>query len=198
MPINIYAVKHPLVLNWTNHLIHNNQSQYDQQELIHKISLSLIYEACRNTIHSQTLYLKYLNQMEKVWLIENQPIDLLCSDIQILQIISKDVKTLIPAVKIHPILAEKQKNQWQITSAYINRLALQKSKHIIIIEHELLADKIRTILSHIYDQNTINPQITICCNKCNSIELDNLGQKYIDVNIYTSYLVNTETNHIHN
>ncbi len=190
MPINIYAVKHPLVLNWTNHLIHNQNNHHDQQELISKITLALIYEACRNTIQSQTLYIKYINEIQTIWLMQNRPINLICSDIEILQMISKDVRKLIPAIIIHPILIAQQNNQWEIIPTNLNQSALQNTNRVIIIEYELKADKIDTILNHIYNQKIT--KINICCNKCSSIELDNLGQKHRYIDVYTGYIANSD------
>nr|YP_009315241.1 Uracil phosphoribosyltransferase [Titanophycus setchellii]SCW23696.1 Uracil phosphoribosyltransferase [Titanophycus setchellii] len=188
MPINIYTVKHPLVLNWTNHLIHRTNHHNDHQELIGKISLALIYEVCRNTMENQTLYIKYIYQIHKIWLITNQNISLFCSDLQILQAISKDIYALVPSITIYPLIAEEKDHTWQITIMHKSWSRPGSLNNIIILENKLKTNKIHAIIKHIHNTKKANPKIHICCNQCNTTELDNLGQRYSKLNIYTGYI----------
>ena len=188
MPINIYTIKHPLILNWTNHLIHQTNSYHDTQELVNKISLALIYEVCRKKISSKTLYIKYIHQIHKIWLTDHRKISLLCPNLHILQAISKDARILFPTIRIHGLILTEHNNNWHINPLNISQPTLQETHNIIILENELKTNRIKAILEYIYNHHGGKPQIQICCNNCTTKELDNLGQDYSTLDIYTGYI----------
>nr|YP_009312988.1 Uracil phosphoribosyltransferase [Helminthora furcellata]SCW21242.1 Uracil phosphoribosyltransferase [Helminthora furcellata]SCW24102.1 Uracil phosphoribosyltransferase [Helminthora furcellata] len=190
MPINIYAVKHPLIFTWINHLIHNKPQQGDTYELIYKIHLTLIYEACRKTIQHYNLYIKYIDHINQIWLIKNNKIHIFCTD-NISTAISKDILYIIPKTTIHNINLQEKNNNWSISHENNFSHQITANSQIVIIEEELLANRINSILNYINAKDLINTTIQICCTHCDSTELDKLGQQYSQLDVYTAYITNT-------
>nr|YP_009315648.1 Uracil phosphoribosyltransferase [Liagora brachyclada]SCW24306.1 Uracil phosphoribosyltransferase [Liagora brachyclada] len=192
MGINIYTIKHPLVLNWMNYLTHNNIPTNDRYELIHKISLALLYEACRKVLQNNTLYIKYINQVNEIWLTDNSPIDIFFSNINILQIAGKDIRNMIPNLNMHFIdLKNNTNNQHSISNNRKNS-STEKINSIIIVEEQLQSQRIISTLEKIYEKQQKYNNIQICCCYCNTTELDNLSQKYSNLDIYTGQITDNK------
>nr|YP_009314215.1 Uracil phosphoribosyltransferase [Izziella formosana]SCW22469.1 Uracil phosphoribosyltransferase [Izziella formosana] len=189
MGINIYTIRHPLVLNWVNYLTHNKIHNNDRHELINKINLTLIYEACRKIIQGNALYIKYIDQINEVWLTDNSRIDLFSSNINILQMIGKDIRDMIPNLNIHLVSWQNHSDsKSQPISTNGANILTRTNTNIIILEEELESDNIVSTLKQIQSRQHKTQKIQICCCYCNTKELDNLSQEYSELDIYTGQI----------
>ena len=192
MGINIYTIKHPLVLNWMNHLIHNKTQNNDRYELISKISLALVYEACRKILKNKTLYIRYMDEINEIWLFNNVKIDLFSSNINILQIIGKDIKNMVPNLNLYFTDLHKGTDNNILIRHNTEKQSVQNIKSIILLEETLQFNKITSTLQKIYAHKTIKSKVCICCCYCNTTELDKLSQQYSSLEIYTGQITDNK------
>lgn len=191
MSLSVYTVKHPLVMNWTNYLLHNELTISDQFEIINKIGISLIYEATRKTIQINKLYLKEINDVVEVNILPNNINYLVFTDIYFAQILSQNIINLIPNSKVYSISNLNN-------NIFLQSQILQNNEHThsILIKHDLdqvtIVKEINQILKKFPHINIKN--IQVCCFMCKTSTLQFLGNTYPTLNIYTTQIINDNNN----
>nr|YP_010873274.1 Uracil phosphoribosyltransferase [Nemalion vermiculare]WGV34384.1 Uracil phosphoribosyltransferase [Nemalion vermiculare] len=185
MPINIYSIKHPLVLHWTSCLSNPSLKTIDSSGLLNKLGLALIYELTRKSLDSNHLYIKYVDYFHDIHLIVNDKICFVCSDLKILQVLGKDITYLIPNIFNYTVPLFLGDGSWHI--APNNQLLPEdiSNYNMIVFEEELHNSKISVIISHLLEQNVPFSKIHLCCIICNRNELEKLNVQYPNISIYT-------------
>lgn len=192
MSLSVYTIKHPLVTNWTNHLVHNELTISEKFEIINKIGIALTYEATRKSIDIHQLYLKQIDNIVEVNLLPQEVNNLIFTDIFLSQILSKDLIDLIPLSHVYTI-ADYTINE----NIFIENQLLQKDKtkkNIIIIKQEIEKATIINILDQISGLHTNINKIQLCCLICRTSTLQFLGNRYPNLNIYTTQIINDNNN----
>nr|YP_009314626.1 Uracil phosphoribosyltransferase [Liagoropsis maxima]SCW22880.1 Uracil phosphoribosyltransferase [Liagoropsis maxima] len=190
MSINIYTLKHPLVLNWISYLINPSLDKINKAELLNKLAIALLYEVTRKSIDVRNLYIKYLDFINEIYLISGKKIHLFCSDLTISQIITKDVTNLIPNLTVYPVILNWYNNLWDIIPNYQFFPETIQDNNIIIFEEELHAFKVSTIIKNILIRKGDINNIQICCITCTHHELEKLNNQYPNVHVYTATIIN--------
>nr|SCW23081.1 Uracil phosphoribosyltransferase [Nemalion sp. H.1444] len=185
MPINIYSIQHPLVLHWSNCLLNPYLKAVDTTDILHKLGLALIYELTRKSLHTQNLYIKYIDRFNNIQLITNDKICFVCSDLNIMQILGKDVTYIIPNLLNYIVPLFTQNGSWQIAP---NNQILPEDIYnytIIIFERELNSSKASVVIEHLLEKNIPFNHIQLCCIICSNKELEKLNIQYKNIKIYT-------------
>lgn len=195
MSLNVYTIKHPLVLNWVNYLNHNEMTTADKYYIINKIGISLIYEAARKSIKLNTLYLKQLDKIVEVNILPQALNNLIFTDMYLCQILSKDIINILPLSRIYPI--SNSSNNHSIFLQKHNVEFSQGRYNIIIIKEDInprtIIDTIEQIIAKYAQQEKIS-NIQICCIRCKTSTLQLLGNRYPNLNIYTTQILNDNNN----
>nr|YP_009313808.1 Uracil phosphoribosyltransferase [Helminthocladia australis]SCW22062.1 Uracil phosphoribosyltransferase [Helminthocladia australis] len=191
MSINIYTVKHPLVLHWNSYLNNPSINDNEKYEVSNRINMALIYEASRKSLKTEKLYIKCINNIEEVSLISKRNFYLFCSDLHISQGISKEAKYLIPNINIYNFLLYFKNKQWDILKSHSILPKVLKNSDIIILEKQLDTAKLIPVLEYALQHEDSNTTLQICCTKCKQIELEVLSNIYPKLSIYTCFIENT-------
>nr|YP_009313192.1 Uracil phosphoribosyltransferase [Dermonema virens]SCW21446.1 Uracil phosphoribosyltransferase [Dermonema virens] len=185
MSINIYTIKHPLVLHWSSYLSNPSISIGNKNEVSNKVYLALLYEASRRSLDVTRLYIKYFSKTQEISLISRTKCYLFCSDIHISHEINKDAKYLIPNILVKQILLDFENNQWKILKAHSMLPVNLTESQVIILEHQLNTKRLRPVIEYILQCASYDVPIQICCYICKQVELESLSNQYPKLEIYT-------------
>jgi uracil phosphoribosyltransferase len=186
MPLSIYTVKHPLVLSWLSCLLREQITTLEEFDLIQKIVFALIYEATRKFIDIHELYLRRLDDLEEIYILENKFSYCIITDIYFSQISSKDFLSLLPQSSIYTLSLHSRDEKQYLKDKY----DLMKPNIKIIILQKLLDDKIiRAITNLMLDLQLSSHNLQICCLSCSSKNLDILSQTHPNLQIYTIKII---------
>lgn len=187
MSISIYTIKHPLALSWDSCLLQKDLTNFEEFDLIQKLVMALIYEASRKFIQVDQLYLKKINSLETLNILNNNFAYCIITNTYITQIAGKKILSVLPKSQIYSETIQ----QHDIKNLCKNyKLSLCNIK-IIVIE-DLLRSKIVKNIFQVMSELHIKPQnLQICCISCSSNTLESLNLACPDLNIYTLKLINS-------
>lgn len=182
MALNIYIISHPILKLFTNTIIYNQINTNTSQEKY--IGLILIYEMIRKYIKVKQIYIKYINYIREINIIQpDQTYYIFTNLINTYNMIA-DIKILLPNIKI--INFEEN-----INKSFKNKTKdINKKANIIILD--IILNKSSCIDLIKYLQIEINiplHNINICCIKCYNDILEKLGTQYPKLNIYTAQII---------
>lgn len=193
MSLSVYTVKHPLVMNWTSYLLHNELTTSDKFDIINKIGISLIYEATRKTTKINNLYLKEIHRIVEVNLLPYPINFFIFIDLHLAPILSKNIIDIIPQSEICTISNEiHESNIFTLPKTSPSNAHAQ----IILIKYNI--DTTKTIqeinqLIALYPNIKLQ-DIQLCCFMCKTSTLQCLGNTYPSLNIYTTQIINDNNN----
>nr|YP_009315037.1 Uracil phosphoribosyltransferase [Scinaia undulata]SCW23492.1 Uracil phosphoribosyltransferase [Scinaia undulata] len=188
MSLSIYTVKHPLALNWSSHIRNREVEQNQRIELIQKLSISLIYEALRNLVQVDHLYLKSLNHIHELHILANNPICIISSNSSLLNMLFRDLTFFIPNLTLSNKFADNNPEIQNTTKEY-SLTNNTSSKNIIILEENLDCKKMLTTINQLSGKERGVQKLTVCCIDCHTTQLQELGETYNKLDIYTVNII---------
>nr|YP_009739037.1 uracil phosphoribosyltransferase [Palmaria decipiens]QIC19476.1 uracil phosphoribosyltransferase [Palmaria decipiens] len=189
MSLNIYSIKHPLVLNWTSSITHSNVSSRDKVSFLKKISSALIYEATRKSIETINLSIKNMDKYRRLSLLPQQLSYLILTDAYLSQVLSTDINALLPSTTIYPIhkintcVTDKLMSQDLVLEHVIVK---SLGKHLMVLLKNLNSGYSYRVLQILQSNECTSNQIQICCITCSTEALQVLNTHKHNIDIYTA------------
>jgi uracil phosphoribosyltransferase len=192
MPLNIYTINHPLVRNWSSYICNVNLSFNDKKETLNQLYLSLLYEATRKSIKTIDLYLHKLKHSSEISLLCNKGKSLIFSEINLVQILGKNLYQIIPDSLIWPFhINNHQVSKKQNISFFNSLIPKQFHYQIVILETYLHYETVHYIFNLINTENITTDKILIICLICSTDTLQIIKKNYTNINltIYTTKII---------
>jgi len=181
MPLNIYTIKHPLVLNWASSLSSTNTT-LEEFDLVKKIVLVLIYEATRKFIEIHELYLKRIDDVEEIHIIKNKFSYCIITNKYFSQISGGNILSLLPQASIYNFSLGSEDPAKEIQE----KLGIIGPPMKIILLQKRLDNTIITAINNLMlDLNIASDDLQICCVTCSSKNLEILSKTQPNLRIYT-------------
>nr|YP_009315444.1 Uracil phosphoribosyltransferase [Yamadaella caenomyce]SCW23899.1 Uracil phosphoribosyltransferase [Yamadaella caenomyce] len=190
MTLNIYTIKHPLILTWTSNLRQPGLYGKRRYDLLTKIHVQLVYELLRHELNADKLYIKNLDKLEEFHIINTNILSIICPDMKLHVLFRKTVEEFSNTILFSELVLYKDNDQWKIITTEDQVTDWQKPVKFTIVEEKLITDRILAVLTHLTSkkQRTTNQVINICCATCSHQELDMLAKQYKNINVYTANL----------
>nr|QCI09059.1 Uracil phosphoribosyltransferase [Inkyuleea mariana] len=192
MQLNIYIISHPIIKILSNTIISSALNTYNKfSSQTHKyIGLLLVYEVLRKWMQIKNLYIKKINYIKEVHIIDSQESYLIITNLLHTYNIITEIKILLPDTELQHIDLNNNKS---FTDDYnnIKLINIESTKKIMIIEKFLDNYKIIDLIKYLQvEKNVKIHQIKIISVTCNTKILEKIGQMYPNLNIYTTKLIN--------
>lgn len=187
MQLNIYIISHPVIRLLSNSINYDKNHNFISDKYNY-IGLLLIYEIMRKCIKTQSIYIKKINFIEKIYHTDpNEKYYIITNLINTYSMIT-NIKKIIPEIQLIHI-ENKEKNFAAINQ--INKLNLLKNnKKIIIFDDILYESNIIELIKYIIENTKVSiNNIQIACLACYNQLLDKLGSRYPTLNIYTTKII---------
>lgn len=195
MNLNIYTINHPTISSLTSYICNTKINIIEKRNILNQIYFALLYEATRKSIKLLNLYINKLNFISEIALLPKEISYIILSEIYISYILSKNIYDIIPKAIILPFDLDLVKNNQDPKIVIPNKLNLFKSNsQIFIIQQDLNADIIFKILNSSILSKVPIKQIQIICIFCSIDTLQQISQKYINLNIYTTKITRGNNN----
>ena len=195
MNLNIYTINHPTISSLTSYICNTKINIIERRNILNQIYFALLYEATRKSIKLLNLYINKLNFISEIALLPKEISYIILSEIYISYILSKNIYDIIPKAIILPFDLDLVKNNQDPKIVIPNKLNLFKSNsQVFIIQQDLNADIIFKILNSSILSKVPIKQIQIICIFCSIDTLQQISQKYINLNIYTTKITRGNNN----
>jgi uracil phosphoribosyltransferase len=187
MNLNIYTINHPTINSLTSYICNTKVNIIEKRNILNQIYFALLYEATRKSIKLLNLYINKLNFISEIALLPKEISYLILSEIYISHILSKNIYDIIPKAIILPFDLDLVNNNQDPKIIIPNKLNLCKSNsQVFIIQQDLNADILFKILNSSIVNKVPIKQVQIICMFCSVDTLQQISQKYINLNIYTT------------
>ena len=195
MNLNIYTINHPTISSLTSYICNTKINIIEKRNILNQIYFALLYEATRKSIKLLNLYINKLNFISEIALLPKEISYIILSEIYISYIFSKNIYDIIPKAIILPFDLDLVKNNQDPKIVIPNKLNLFKSNsQVFIIQQDLNADIIFKILNSSILSKVPIKQVQIICIFCSIDTLQQISQKYINLNIYTTKITRGNNN----
>ena len=195
MNLNIYTINHPTISSLTSYICNTKINIIEKRNILNQIYFALLYEATRKSIKLLNLYINKLNFISEIALLPKEISYIILSEIYISYILSKNIYDIIPKAIILPFDLDLVKNNQDPKIVIPNKLNLFKSNsQVFIIQQDLNADIIFKILNSSILSKVPIKQVQIICIFCSIDTLQQISQKYINLNIYTTKITRGNNN----
>ena len=195
MNLNIYTINHPPISSLTSYICNTKINIIEKRNILNQIYFALLYEATRKSIKLLNLYINKLNFISEIALLPKEISYIILSEIYISYILSKNIYDIIPKAIILPFDLDLVKNNQDPKIVIPNKLNLFKSNsQVFIIQQDLNADIIFKILNSSILSKVPIKQVQIICIFCSIDTLQQISQKYINLNIYTTKITRGNNN----
>ena len=195
MNLNIYTINHPTISSLTSYICNTKINIIEKRNILNQIYFALLYEATRKSIKLLNLYINKLNFISEIALLPKEISYIILSEIYISYILSKNIYDIIPKAIILPFDLDLVKNNQDPKIVIPNKLNLFKSNsQVFIIQQDLNADIIFKILNSSILSKVPIKQVQIICIFCSIDTLQQISQKYINLNIYTTNITRGNNN----
>nr|YP_009297836.1 uracil phosphoribosyltransferase [Kumanoa americana]AOM67570.1 uracil phosphoribosyltransferase [Kumanoa americana] len=192
MTLSIYTIKHPLVQHWSSYILNVTNAKHEQKNIVSQIFLTLLYESTRKSIKLINLYINHLGYIKEINLICNKRPYLIFSEINLIEILGKNIYKFFPEADILPfqITNFSKSRQTYIEFGDLSNCC-QLNPHIIIIEQYLNLDSMSKIVSSIKNTKYAIQEIQVICFICSNEILQIINKTYININltIYTTKII---------
>lgn len=188
MPLNIYIVSHPIVQQLSSQIMNPTlipPNMYN--ESYKQLGSLMIYEVMRRWMTIQNIYIKQIDHIQTICTLKREESYIILTDLVDSYNFVTDALNLIPRVELKHISFKQKLNN--INKVTINTNGNKQQKIIIInlyIDNDILIKFLDylTIEKHV----KIN-QIKIICITCKHQLLEKIGNKYPNLNIYTTKIL---------
>nr|QCI04536.1 hypothetical protein [Apoglossum ruscifolium] len=187
MLLNIYLISHPIIKILSNSITYLNNNQTINEYNYKYLGLFLIYEIMRKHISLKSIYINKISYIKEISILDSNIEYYIITNLLNTHYIIGDIKILIPNINIINITnnIESMNDQIKEQINYLN-----KNKKIIILDNILDQSWTMILISNLINELNINTNsINIACLACYNQILDNIGQKYPQLNIYTTKII---------
>lgn len=192
MRLNVYLISHPVIQKLSTDIINyisQDRSIKHNYHLFHLLSILLIYEVTRKWIEPYNIYIPSIDSIKKLCIFNPRESYLVLTNLMHYGNILLDIHNILPKANIQHINTSSD----QSVLEYINNSFLKSNYNdeinyskVVIID-SFLNISIVKILDYLIAQKKINiSQIKIICITCNNNILEQVGEKYPLINIYTT------------
>ena len=189
MKLNIYVISHPIIQIFNNHITQNqyNNSKNISDNIYHsKIMMFLIYELFRKTILIQNIYINKLDTIKHFAKMNSMQRNFVFTNIIENFDMMNEISTTFPQTEIQHYDINNTNILININKYNFNNIA-----NIIIVEKFLDKYDIIKFLEHLINHiNIEEKQIIIACITCNNQIIERIGEKYQNIRLYTTQIIN--------
>ena len=183
MKLNIHLISHPL----TQHLSSINSNISSQYSILNQhlkyLGLFIIYETIRTWTITYKLKIK-TNQKKKNFIIidPKESYTIIFNNLDYVSML-QEIRFILPKINLKLV---KHKNKEQLNLSYNthHKILIINDKMDVIYVDDLIKN-----LKHTYNINL--KQIRLACIECATNQLIKLSEKYSDLTIYTTKIVET-------
>lgn len=184
MPLNIYIISHPIFKLLTNSI---NLNTNNKQEYLHNykyIGFILIYEIIRKYIKIKKIYIKCINYIKEIYIIDSDQQYYLFTNLAHNYQMIGDITILIPNITIINV-------EDNITELFKNQTNnIDNKAHIIILDIIMNTYSIIELIKYLEVETNISlNNIHIGCIECYNHILEKLGEQYRNIDIYTNKII---------
>lgn len=189
MKLNIYIISHPLIQILTTKII-SHKSVYSNIPNVYKnyqyLGILLIYEILRKWINISNIYIKKLDYIHEMSIIDNEQKNYVITNIIDNYHMITDIHQIFPQTELQHININNIKS-WE----KINIHDINSKTNLIILENFLNNENILSLIDYINKIHKINHDcIKIACITCTNKILEKISIEYTDLNIYTTKIIN--------
>lgn len=183
MKLNIHLISHPLTQNLSS-ISSNISSQYSiLNQYLKYLGLFIIYETIRTWTITYKLKIK-TNKKKKDFIIidPKESYTIIFNNLDYISML-QDIQFILPKMDLKLV---KHKNKEQLNLSYNDHhkiLILNNKMDVIYVED--LIEKLK------YTHNINLNQIRLACIECATAQLIQLSEKYSDLTIYTTKIIDT-------
>jgi uracil phosphoribosyltransferase len=196
MNLNIHTINHPIVRNLISYVCNTKTNIIETREILNQLSYILLYEATRKPIKLLDLYIKKLNSISEITLFPKKISQIVFNEIHTSPILDKRIYNIIPKAIVLPFFHQNSiKDSKYIKINIESKLNLiESNSQIFILQLHLNTDTILGIFNLIETKQIEIKQIQILCIMCSIEELQKISQRYSNLNIYTTKIINHSSN----
>nr|QCI05939.1 hypothetical protein [Dasysiphonia japonica] len=187
MLLNIYILSHPIIKLLSPSITQLNTNEEINHDNIKYIGIFLIYEITRKYISLESIYIKKIFYIQEIHLPNKNEEYYIITDLVKTYKIIGEIQNLIPNIKILHINNQRSLSEINIKE---ENNCLNQNKHIIIFENIITTNLIINLIEQLNNKNNIKiKNIHITCIACYNQVLDELGQRYPQLNLYTTKII---------
>ena len=183
MKLNIHLISHPLTQNLSS-ISSNISSQHSRfNQYLKYLGLFIIYETIRTWTITYNLKIK-TNQKEKNFIIidPKESYTIIFNDLDYLSML-QEIQFILPKMDLK-LVKHKNKEALNISHNTHHKILIVNDK-INVIYVEDIIENLR------YTYNIKLNQIRLACIECATTQLIKLSEKYSDLTIYTTKIIDT-------
>nr|YP_010619566.1 hypothetical protein orf182 [Xiphosiphonia pinnulata]WAX03579.1 hypothetical protein orf182 [Xiphosiphonia pinnulata] len=182
MKLNIYKISHPIIKTLLSHLHLNKKEQHYKY-----IGFLLIYEIFRKYIEINKIYIKQINNIKLIDVINKNKKYLILTDISNTYDIINNIKEILP--EVHIIHVDYQ-DTYKIEESLKNlKIDINISK-ILIVEKIINNDTIINLIKYLKKKKNLHSKdINIGCIISNEETLNKMGNHYPELKVYTTKII---------
>lgn len=197
MNLNIYTINHPIIRNLTSYICNTEMNIIEKRNILNQIYSALLYEATRKSIKLLNLYIHKLNSISEIVLFQKEMSYIILSEIHIPYILSKSIYDMMPEAIVLPFgtdFINNYQDQDPKIKIQSHLNSCKSNSQVFIIQQDLNADIIFQLLNSISLNKVPIEQIQVMCILCSTDTLQQIGQKYVNLNIYTTKITRGNNN----
>lgn len=180
MQLNIYLLTHPFIQVLSNHIIEKEeQNNFIYYLKSQQLGTFLIYEIVRKWISLKNIYIKKVNHIQQLKV--NYPFEsyFIISDLTTSHHIITNAAKLLPYT------------QFKSINDIYEKVNYNKDEKIIFFEKSLCSYNTIKSIDYLIKYRDINVnQMKVACIICNNKVLNQIGEQYPGLEIYTTKITN--------
>nr|BCB14978.1 uracil phosphoribosyltransferase [Grateloupia asiatica] len=188
MQLNIYIVSHPIIQQLSSQIMNPTLvSQNMYNESYKQLGLLMVYEVMRKWMLIQNIYIKQIDHIHTFCTLKRKESYIILTDLVDSYNFVTDALNLIPGVELNHINFRQKLDN--INNCIINTNNTEQQK-IIIVNLHINNNILINFLDYLTKEKHIQiNQIKIICITCKHQILEKIGNKYPDLNIYTTKIL---------
>nr|QCI08726.1 hypothetical protein [Sphondylothamnion multifidum] len=188
MQLNIYLISHPIIKLLSENINNNELHEIIRINNSKKIGLLLVYETMRKIINIHNMYIKTLSITKNISIIDTTEKFYLITNLSKTYNMITEIQLMLPNLQIINTESKSLDKLYKIVN-YSKDIEEKKIK-IIIMENILSESWLIKIIEYI-SKNTAIPMnnVNIACITCHNYILNNIGNQYPKLNIYTTKII---------
>ena len=183
MKLNIHLISHPLTQNLSS-ISSNISPQYSiLNQYLKYLGLFIIYETIRTWTVTYKLKIR-TNQKKKDFLIidPKESYTIIFNNLDYISML-QEIQFILPRIDLKLV---KQENKEQLNLSY------NTHHKILIVNHKIDVTYVKDLIENLkYTYNINLNQIRLACIECATTQLIKLSEKYSDLTIYTTKIIDT-------
>lgn len=183
MKLNIHLISHPLIQNLSSISSHISSQYSLLNQYLKYLGLFIIYETIRTWTITYKLKIK-TNQTKKEFIIidPKESYTLIFNDLDYVSML-QEIQFILPKMDLKLI---KHKNKEQLNISY------NTHHKVLIVNNKMNVTYIKHLIENLkYTYNINLNQIRLACIECTTNQLIKLSERYSNLTIYTTKIIDT-------